>query len=76
MKPNTVMLDCIHEATYVKKVKWKSWSSERAVGTGTYSTSDCGDKRCSKPKTWTVTLVLSDPVMTPEGPAFSNAVTY
>lgn len=76
VKPNTVMLDCIHESTYVKGVKWQSWTAEKAIGTGTYSTMDCSGKRCSKATTWAVTVVLSEPVTTPEGPAFSNAVTY
>ncbi|QAU52715.1 hypothetical protein [Corynebacterium pelargi] len=70
------MLDCIHEATYVEKVKWKTWSGEQATGAGTYVSNDCGGAPCKKPQRWKVTVVLSDPVETPEGIVFSSATTY
>ncbi|AZA09611.1 hypothetical protein CPPEL_07505 [Corynebacterium pseudopelargi] len=70
------MLDCIHEASFVEKIKWKTWAGEQAVGSGTFVNEDCGDRTCDKPQRSKVTVMLSDPVETPEGIVFSSATTY
>jgi hypothetical protein len=64
-KPETLTQYCADAGTGVIKIKWSSWTSTRAVGTGSYYVKLC-DPNCADGKlAWAkVKVVLSGPKLT------------
>jgi hypothetical protein len=64
-KPDMITQYCADAGTGVVKIKWSSWTSTRATGTGSYYVNQC-DPNCADGKlVWAkVKVVLSGPKFT------------
>ena len=61
-KPATIILTCGDANTYLTKMKWSSWSTAKAAGSGTYTYNLCTpDCAAGQFKSYPVTAALSEP---------------
>ncbi len=79
-KPHKIVLACGDAGIWLSKLKWSSWSSTQASGTGVYNANDCTPNCASGHiKSGPVKVTLSKPKTCPSqaNPAFRQvALTY
>lgn len=74
VKPKEIVMACGDGNTYVYKITWKSWTANRAVGTGTLSWNTCLPDNCSTGlvQEYKVRIVLGRVASGPGVTAFSR----
>lgn len=62
-RPGSLPLTCLDDGDRLADVRWRTWTADSAEGTATRETGDTTRK---------VTVELSGPVQSPQGPVFSE----
>ena len=76
-RPETLSLSCSTTGDKLKDITWESWNETTAKGTVARETEICGGTVCKgkdakgQVSETKVTVELSQPTMTPQGPAFT-----